>query len=73
MHENLLRLPQVSDLTGVPVATLRHWRHHGIGPRSAKIGARVVYRESEVLAWIDAQFDPAQSDSVSGGSGRIGR
>ncbi len=53
----LLRVPDVSALTGIPEATLRFWRHEGTGPQSAKLGRRVVYRESDVLAWIDAQFE----------------
>ncbi len=53
----LLRLPDVSELTGIPEATLRFWRHAGTGPRSAKFGRRVVYREADVLAWIDRQFE----------------
>ena len=52
----LLRVPEVSELTGIAEATLRFWRHTGTGPPSAKLGRRVVYREAEVLAWIDAQF-----------------
>ena len=46
------------------VPTLRWWRHRGIGPRSAKIGRRVFYRESDVQAWLDEQFEGA-----SGGAG----
>jgi predicted DNA-binding transcriptional regulator AlpA len=53
----LLRLPEVAELTGVPQATLRFWRHEGRGPKSAKLGRRVVYREVDVLAWIEAQFE----------------
>lgn len=54
----LLRVPEVSELTGVPEATLRFWRHAGVyGPPSAKLGRRVVYREADVEAWIDAQFE----------------
>ncbi|UYM05459.1 helix-turn-helix transcriptional regulator [Solicola gregarius] len=53
----LLRVSEVSDLTGIPEATLRFWRHQGTGPKSAKLGRRVVYREVDVIAWIDAQFD----------------
>jgi predicted DNA-binding transcriptional regulator AlpA len=52
----LLRVPEVAALTGIPEATLRFWRHRGTGPRSAKLGRRVVYRQSDVEAWIDAQF-----------------
>lgn len=56
----LLKIEDVADLTGVSVATLRWWRHQGdVGPRSAKLGRRVVYREADVLAWIDEQFEKA--------------
>ncbi|UYM04221.1 helix-turn-helix transcriptional regulator [Solicola gregarius] len=57
----LLRVSEVSDLTGIPEATLRFWRHQGTGPKSAKLGRRVVYREVDVIAWIDAQFDDKAS------------
>lgn len=52
----LLRLPDVAELTGVPENTLRFWRHVGTGPRSAKLGRRVVYREEDVTAWVEQQF-----------------
>ena len=55
--EKLLRLPEVAELTGPPVNTLRFWRHKGTGPRSIKLGRRVVYRECDVVAWIEEQFD----------------
>ena len=35
----------------------RFWRHEGSGPKSAKLGRIVVYREADVVAWIDAQFE----------------
>ncbi|TIC84105.1 helix-turn-helix domain-containing protein [Nocardioides sp. GY 10127] len=57
--ENLLTIKQVADATGIPERTWRHWRLNGLGPRSAKLGRRVVYRESDVRAWIDAQFEQA--------------
>ena len=53
----LLRVPEVSELTGIPEATLRFWRHAGTGPPSAKLGRRVVYREADINAWVDAQFE----------------
>jgi len=56
-RQRLLRIDEVSDWTGVPQNTLRFWRQAGKGPRSAKLGRRVVYRESDVQAWLDAQFD----------------
>jgi hypothetical protein len=32
-------------------STIRYWRHAGIGPKGVKIGARVLYRESELRRW----------------------
>lgn len=52
----LLTLDEVAERYPIPKATLRFWRHQGTGPRSAKLGRRVVYREEDVTAWIDAQF-----------------
>ena len=48
----LLGAKQVSEMTGVPVGTLRYWRHSDIGPASFTLGRRVVYRRDEVLHWI---------------------
>lgn len=45
----------VSGLTGVPVGTLRYWRHTDRGPASFVLGKRVVYRKSEVERWIAEQ------------------
>ena len=39
-------------MTGVPIGTLRYWRHADIGPVSFTLGHRVVYRRDEVLRWI---------------------
>ena len=55
--QKLLRLPEVAALTGLPVNTLRFWRHQGTGPKSVKLGRRVVYGECDVVAWIEEQFD----------------
>lgn len=54
--ERLLRIEQVTDVTGVPEATLRWKRHMGEGPRSFKLAGRVVYKESDVEAWVEAQY-----------------
>ncbi|WP_236733782.1 helix-turn-helix transcriptional regulator [Prescottella equi] len=36
-------------------ATLRYWRHIGIGPESVKIGGRVLYRLDRLEQWIEYQ------------------
>jgi len=56
--ERYLQLEEVSQATGIPINTLRFWRAQGRGgPQSAKFGRRVVYRASDLDAWIEAQFN----------------
>lgn len=57
---DILTLPEVSERTRVPLATLRYWRHKGIGPRSFRVGARVVYKASDVERWLDEQYAASQ-------------
>ena len=60
MDRKILRIKEVSALTGVPVWTLRSWRHQTsagkpAGPVSFKLGGSVVYDLAAVEAWIDEQ------------------
>jgi DNA-binding transcriptional MerR regulator len=54
--EKLLTKEEVAEQLRRPPATLAFWRSKGLGPRSAKICGRVVYRERDVEAWIAEQF-----------------
>lgn len=46
---------EVSEVTGLPIGTLRYMRHRGEGPRSYKLGRSVRFAPEDVLAWIEAQ------------------
>jgi predicted DNA-binding transcriptional regulator AlpA len=48
----LMTPEQVSELTGVATGTLKYWRHVNKGPASFKLGTRVLYRRTAVMAWI---------------------
>lgn len=61
--DRLLTIEEVADLTRVPVNTLRYWRHCRTGPKAARMGKRLVWRESEVTRWVDEQF--AADDSAA--------
>ena len=50
----LLTTSEAAELLRAPVATLRYWRHRNIGPRSFRLGRRVLYRRDDLVAWIDA-------------------
>jgi excisionase family DNA binding protein len=49
---NLLTMDEVAERTRASVDTLRYWRHKGTGPKSFKLGRRVVYREDDLEEWI---------------------
>jgi predicted DNA-binding transcriptional regulator AlpA len=62
---DILTISETAHLVRAPVATLRYWRHLGNGPRSFRIGRRVVYRRTDVNEWIDAQLERTRSDITS--------
>lgn len=53
MSRRILRYPEVSARTGIPVATLRWYRQQGVGPRTWLLGGRVVAYEDEVDEWLE--------------------
>jgi predicted DNA-binding transcriptional regulator AlpA len=55
-YPQLLTVDEVADRLRKSPCTLRYWRSIGAGPRSAKLGKRIVYREADVLAWVEQQF-----------------
>ena len=50
-----------AKILGISASYMRKLRHHGGGPRFYKIGARVLYLESDLRAW--AQTRSAKSTS----------
>jgi len=55
--EEVLTLAEVAAIVRAPIATLRYWRHLGTGPRSFRLGRRVVYRATDLQTWIDEQHN----------------
>lgn len=50
-----LTAQELSDGTGIPLGTLRYWRHSGVGPRSYTVGKRVRYDPTDVQKWLEMQ------------------
>lgn len=57
MDDRYLTTDEVGGLLRQPTSTIRYWRHNSYGPRSVKIGRRVLYRESDVRAWLASQYE----------------
>jgi predicted DNA-binding transcriptional regulator AlpA len=56
MEDRLLTMEEAAERLRTPISTLRFWRNRSTGPRSARLGRRIFYRESEVAAWVEQQF-----------------
>ena len=72
-HEpELLTITEAAELLRAPVATLRYWRHLDSGPRSFRLGRRVLYRRDDLHAWINAHHDRqgASGDRPAHGAAR---
>jgi hypothetical protein len=50
----LLDTQKAASYLNTTVATLANWRCKGIGPRYLKVGAKVLYRLSDIDRWLDA-------------------
>jgi predicted DNA-binding transcriptional regulator AlpA len=51
----LLSPDDLSDLLGLPTATLANWRSAGKGPPYLRLGRHVRYVQLEVDEWLAAQ------------------
>lgn len=54
--DRLLTMPEVAEMTRCSIDTLRYYRARGIGPECGRLGRRVMYRKSSVIAWIEEQM-----------------
>lgn len=60
--DKLLTIQEAAAFLRTPSGTLRFWRSHGVGPPSFKIGRRIYYWLSEILAWLDEQRGQRRTD-----------
>jgi predicted DNA-binding transcriptional regulator AlpA len=52
MMEQYLVTDEVAEMCRTSPNTVRFWRHVGKGPRSFKLGRRVLYAKGDVESWI---------------------
>ena len=50
-----LTTEELADRERVPLATVHQWNHRGVGPRRMRVGKRILYRLSDVIAWEDSR------------------
>jgi excisionase family DNA binding protein len=52
----LLLLPEAAERLRKTEAQLRWMIHQGTAPKHAKIGGRIMFREADIDAYIEAHF-----------------
>lgn len=50
---------EAAEFLRTPESTLRYWRHMNKGPKAARIGGRIMYRQADLEEWLNDQFDKA--------------
>lgn len=60
--ESLLTESQAAQLVGLSARTLERFRIQGAGPRFLKLGRRVFYSQTDLLAWLDSRRCERTSD-----------
>lgn len=54
--DKLLTTDELAEALRTSPNTVRFWRQIGYGVRGVKVGRRVLYRESEVAAFVAERF-----------------
>lgn len=52
----LFRPKGAAERLGVAEATLAKWRWAGTGPRYAKVGSKIAYREADLDEWLEGRL-----------------
>lgn len=63
MSDRFLTIDEVAERYRTSVNTVRYWRHRGVGPKCAVYGRRVLYRESDLIAW-EREQESRESEAV---------
>jgi excisionase family DNA binding protein len=53
----LFGIEPAAEMLSISVPTMRFWIHKGTAPAHVKIGKRLYWREADIDAWIDEQFN----------------
>lgn len=55
--DEYMTVKEFSQLARIPESTCLWWRHVGRGPRSFKVGRRVLYKRADVMAFIEQAYN----------------
>ena len=56
-RDRLLGIQELAEFIGVPRQTIYRWRGQGRGPKAAKLGRHLRYRQADIDEWLRSQTD----------------
>lgn len=59
-----MTMSEVAEMLRTSPETVRYWRHIGKGPRSFKVGRRVLFDQQDVVAWVEGQRAASSLDEA---------
>ena len=62
--DKLLTIGEAAAIVRAPVATLRYWRHLGVGPCGFRVGRGLRYWRQDVIDWLDEQRSSTGPDAA---------
>jgi predicted DNA-binding transcriptional regulator AlpA len=62
--DEVLTIEQIAERLNRPENTIRYWRAIGTGPRTFRLGRRVVAMRSDVDAWLAEQRKQQGGDAA---------
>jgi predicted DNA-binding transcriptional regulator AlpA len=66
VKDKMLNTKEAAALIGIGVSTLYQWRVEKRGPRYIDLGHRIVYRQSDILLWLEAKTrDPEKEKETA--------
>ena len=57
-----LTVEQLSAYIKIEPGTIYNWKQLGLGPKRTKLGKRVLFKKSDVDAWIAGQNEADKAD-----------
>jgi len=54
--KTLLNTPEAAEFLGISASTMAQWRMLNKGPSFVKLGTRVMYRQIDLEAWLEANL-----------------
>lgn len=63
--DNYMTTQEVATACRTSPETVRYWRHIRKGPRSFKLGRRVLYKRTDVDAWLEQCYAAGDHGTVA--------